>query len=111
MKNFTRSLTALSLIIGMAATAYAGNLTAYRGQSIDLGTINGVAYYTMEKAGYRVVATLAGANSKAVRFEAVLTPGQTVVLSSPAVEGKTPARIEISRHRDQVHVQTVPVTN
>jgi hypothetical protein len=68
---------------------------SYRGQSIDLGSVSGVVYYTVEKSGYRIVATLADADCKAVRFEAVLAPGQTIVLSSPSARGEAPVRIEI----------------
>jgi uncharacterized membrane-anchored protein len=111
MKSFKLTLAAIALATGLATTAQAGSLTAYAGQTIDLGAVNGVAYYTVEKEGYRIVATLADTNSNAVRFETVLVPGQTVVLSSPAARGETPERIEISRNDEGVQVQRVPVTN
>lgn len=100
--------------LGLAAVngaASADTLTAYRGQRIDLGGVNGTAYYTVEKAGYRVVATLADGDSKVVRVEAVLAPGQSVVLSSPAAVGEAPARIEIVRREGGVEVQKSVVTN
>ena len=102
---------ALGLAASLATAAQAGDLAADHGQDIDLGTVNGMAYYTVEKDGYHVVATLADADSNAVRFEAVLVPGQAVVLSSPAVRGKAPARIEISRFDDRVQVRKLSATN
>jgi hypothetical protein len=111
MKNLKFALAALGAAAGVATTAQSADLAAYRGQKIDLGAIAGVAYYTVEKDGYRVVATLADAASKSVRFEAVLAPGQTIILSSPASAGETPARIEIIRRDDRVQIQKSPVTN
>lgn len=111
MKNFNSVVAALGLVSGFAASASAADLAAYRGQAIDLGPLNGVAYYTIEKDGYRVVATVADAGSNAVRFEAVLAPGQTMVLSSPAPRGVTPSRLEISRRDDRVVVQRTLLTN
>jgi hypothetical protein len=111
MASFKTILAAATLAMGLATTAQAGDLAANKGQSIDLGAINGMAYYTAEKDGYHVVATLAGADSNSVRFEAVLVPGQSVILSSPAARGEAPARIEISRSDDRVDVQKVTATN
>jgi hypothetical protein len=111
MRYFNRAFAALAAAVVLAGTVQAADIPAYHGQIIDLGAVNGVAYYTVEKGGYRVVATLADANSNAVRFEAVLAPGQAVVLSSPAARGGMPARIEISRHDNRVRIQNAPVTN
>lgn len=111
MTKFKIILSALAISMGLAAGVQAGDMTAHKGQSIDLGTVSGFAYYTVEEDGYRVVATLADPDSKALRFEAVLTPGQTVVLSSPASIAQAPARIQISRVNDRISVQNLPVTN
>ena len=111
MKNLKKTLVAIVALAGVATAAQAGDLAAYRGQPIDLGVAKGVAYYTVDKAGFRVVATLADAESKAVRFEAVLSEGQSVVLSAPAPQGQAPVRIEISRHGDRVEVLQGAITN
>lgn len=111
MKQLKSTLVALGLAVGFATTAMAEDMTAYHGRSIDLGPVNGMAYYTIEKDGYHVVATLADADSKAVRFEAVLTPGQTVTLSSPTAKGSASEQIQISRYNDRIHVQKVSATN
>lgn len=109
MKTFAVSLVALAA--ALSTSAGAADLSAYRGQTIDLGALNGIAYYTVEEKGYRVVATLADTESKAVRFEAVLAPGQSVVLSAAANAGKAPARVEIRRTEDRVSVTARPLTN
>lgn len=111
MKTLKIALAALAAAVGLVTTAQAAELVAYRGQSLDLGAVNGVAYYTVEKSGYRIVATLADADSKAVRFEAVLAPGQSMVVSSPSAYGEAPVRIEISRQGDNVQVLKAPMTN
>lgn len=111
MKNLKFAFAALGLAVGLGTTSQAAELVAYRGQSIDLGAVNGIAYYTEEKSGYRVVATLADANSKAVRFETVLAPGQSMTLSAPSKIGEAPTMIEISRQGNHVEVMKAPVTN
>lgn len=96
---------------GLAGPAIAQELAPARGHSIDLGTVNGVAYYTVENGGFRVVATLGQENGKPVRLEATLGPGQSVVLSTPTEPGTAPARVEITRDADDLQVHAVAVTN
>lgn len=76
-------------------------------QGIDLGAVSGVVYYTAEPDGFRVVATLAqpGEDNVPVRVEAVLAPGQSVVLSTPHAVGQASEAVEISRQADTVLVQ------
>jgi hypothetical protein len=77
-------------------------------QGIDLGAVSGVAYYTVEHDGFRVVVTLAQRGEDAtvpVRLEAVLTPGQSVLLSAARGAGSPPDAVEISRHADTVLVR------
>ena len=76
--------------------------------------MSGIAYYTVERNGFRVVATLAqeGQDGAPVRVEAVLAPGQSVVLSSARGAGAAPDAVEISRRDDRVLVREAPpVTN
>lgn len=112
MNKFKYALAAIGAAAGLVTSVQASEIAAYRGQSIDLGSVAGVAYYTVEQGGYRVVATLADFDNKAaVRFEAVLAPGQSVVLSSPAARDGNPARIEISRIGERVKVESNSATN
>jgi hypothetical protein len=92
-------------VLALSGSAVAGELKPMHSLSIDLGTMNGVAYYTVESAGYHVVATLAGDDPTVpVRFEAVLASGQSVTLSSPRSAGLPPVSVEISRVADQVQI-------
>ena len=94
------------------ATAHADGLQPVEGRVIDLGNVTGVVYYTPEPGGYRVVATFAQEEGGApMRFEAVLAPGQSVVLSTPRDIGVAPRAVEISRQGDQVLMQEANVTN
>jgi hypothetical protein len=111
MKNLKIAFAVLAAAVGLVTTAQAADLKAYRGQSIDLGAVNGIAYYTVEKSGYRIVATLADRDSKSVRFETILAPGQSMMLSSPSALGEAPFNIEISRRGDHVEVLKGPMTN
>jgi len=110
-----KKIALVSAVLALAATSAqaAGSeaLTPAFGRSIELGAVNGVAYYTVEEDGFRVVATLADAGAKPVRFEAVLAPGQKVILSSPNGYGEAPAKVQISRDADAVRVERLPLTN
>jgi len=101
------TILAAALALAATGTARADGLKPAQGQSIDLGAVSGVAYYTVERDGYRVVATLAqeGQDGAPVRVEAVLAPGQSVVLSTPRRAGVRPDAVEISRWADAVVVR------
>lgn len=105
-------MTIRSLILGgaltlaLATTAYADGLLPRQALSIDLGEVSGVAYYTAERSGYRVVATLAGSEGSApIRFEALLGRGQSVTFSTPRGVGLPADTIEISREDDTMSVR------
>ena len=101
-----RTILAAALALASVAPAAAEGLKPVQAQAIDLGAVSGVAYYTVEGDGFRVVATLAqeGQDGAPVRVEAVLLPGQSVVLSTPRGPGVRPYAVEISRRADAVVV-------
>ena len=95
-------LFAAAFGIASLASAHADGLRPIEGKSIDLGGISGIAYYTVERDGFHVVATLAqGEAGTPVRVVSVLAPGQRVVLSTPQQAGA----IEISRKGDSVLIR------
>lgn len=95
-------LFAVAFGIASLTAAQAEGLRPIEAKSIDLGGISGVAYYTVERDGFRVVATLAqGEAGTPIRVVAVLAPGQRVVLSTP----QQADAIEISRKGDSVLVR------
>jgi hypothetical protein len=94
-------LFAVAFGITSLTTARAEGLRPMEGKSIDLGEISGIAYYTVERDGFHVVATLAhGEAGMPIRVVSVLAPGQRVVLSTP----QQADAIEISRKGDSVLV-------
>lgn len=109
--NLRTFALAASLAASAIGPAQAQDLGPALAHKIDLGTVNGVAYYTVESGGFHVVATLGQEDGQPVRLETVLEPGQRVVLSTTTEKGAAPARVEISRDADDLRVQTVSVTN
>ncbi|PNE12388.1 MAG: hypothetical protein CR217_03810 [Beijerinckiaceae bacterium] len=87
------ALIAAALALAAIGPAHTEGLKPLQGQVIDLGDVSGVAYYTVERDGFRVVATLAKKDQDAVpvRVVAVLAPGQSLTLSTP------PNAVEIIR--------------
>ena len=95
-------LFAVAFGVASLIPADAESLRPMAGKSIDLGEISGIAYYTVERDGFHVVATLAqGEAGTPIRVVSVLAPGQRVVLSTPQQAGA----IEISRKGDSVLVR------
>jgi hypothetical protein len=95
-------LFAAAFAIASLTAARADGLRPMAGKSIDLGGVSGIAYYTVERDGFHVVATLAqGETGTPIRVVSVLAPGQRVVLSTP----QRADAIEISRNGDSVVVR------
>jgi hypothetical protein len=107
-----RTILAAAFALAFSGAAHAADLPPLEAKSIDLGAVSGVAYYIVERDGFRVVAILAqGETGTPVRFETLLAAGQSVVLSTPRDEDAVGKRIEISRRDDQVLVQDAAATN
>src|SRR5712675_174959 len=88
------TLLAAAFTLASLGAAHANGLRPIEGQSIDLGDVSGVAYYTVEPDGFHVVTTLAqGEAGTPIRVVSVLAPGQRVVLST----ANHASRLEISR--------------
>lgn len=110
--DLRQSYLAAAIALTTTVSAHADALLPIESRSIDLGTVAGNAYYTVEPNGFRLVATLGqGDTGTPVRFEALLLPGQSVVLSSPHESGIAADAVEIVRRDDQLLVNEQPVTN
>jgi hypothetical protein len=76
-KRTVTKLAPLGAIV-LAATASlparAAELRPMLGMSLQRAELHGIAYYTVEDAGYSVVATLAGQDGTPLRFESTLLP-------------------------------------
>jgi hypothetical protein len=100
--NTFRTMLGAAFALASIGAAHAEGLRPTEGRSIDLGALSGVAYYTVEREGFRVVATLAeGQAGTPVRVEAVLAPGRSIVLSVPSAVANA---VEIRRQGDEVFV-------
>jgi hypothetical protein len=93
---------AAALALASIGPARAEELKPLQGQVIDLGDLSAVAYYTVERDGFRVVATLAKKDVDAVpvRVVAVLAPGQSLTLSTPREWGTPPDAVDFIRRAD-----------
>jgi hypothetical protein len=106
----TRLLPLAAIVLAVTASlpARAAELRPLQGMSLQLGELHGIAYYTVEDAGYGVVATLAGQDSTPVRFVSMLLPGQKVVVSIPAHRGSQGQTVEFARQGHRMLVDRTP---
>jgi hypothetical protein len=83
----------------------AGNLAPLDGYNIPLAGFDGVAYYTVEQDGYKVVATLAPrSEGTPIRFVSTLQPGQRVIISVPQAVDQASLDFVIVRDGDTLLV-------
>ena len=96
---------ALAALLTAATAAHAGDLVPYEAESIALGSIRGVAYFTKVEDGFRIVITLAdGEAGLPFRFEATLADNQTFTISVPGKLGELGQIIGVSRAGDRLVV-------
>jgi hypothetical protein len=104
--SIRRTLIAGILTLAVLGSAHADSARPIEARSVDLGEMYGVAYYTVEREGFRVVTTLAqGEAGTPLRVVTVLAPGQSVVLSTPREAGVLPVAVEISRQADTLLIR------
>jgi hypothetical protein len=102
--------TAVLFVAGAVSWATrAEDLHEIQAKSLQLGDVSGVAYYTVQGQGYRLVVTVAGQDSTPVRFESTLLPGQKVTMSMPGSARANARTIEFSRQGNHL-VMTNPKT-
>jgi hypothetical protein len=100
------TVLAAALTLAPLGAAHADGVQPMRAQTIDLGEVTGVAYYTVERDGFHVVTTLVqGESGTPVRVVNILAPGQNIVLSTAREIGVAPVEIEISRQADTLLVR------
>ena len=106
---FKLGALAAGLILAGAA-AHAAELKPIQAATISLNEVKGIAYYTVEPDGFRVVATVtAGQDSAPVRLTAVLIDGQKLVFSVPGPVGSTATEMEIVRKGDTLTITDSPL--
>lgn len=107
------TILAAALTLATLSAVQADGIQPLHAQSIDLGEVSGVAYYTIENDGFHVVTTLVqGETGTPLRVVNVLAPGQRVLLSAAREIGAAPVEVEISRQADTLLIRkAVAVTN
>jgi hypothetical protein len=97
---------AATLTLAPLGVVHADSVQPMRAQTIDLGEVTGVAYYTVESDGFHVVTTLVqGETGTPVRVVNILAPGQSIVFSTPREVGLAPVEVEIIRQADTLLVR------
>ena len=80
-------------------------IAAEQGLGFALGDTVGVAYFTLQSSGFRVVATVKSAESAAVRFVTTLAPDQIVTLSVPGKIGEASSEVSFVRQGERLVVK------
>jgi hypothetical protein len=88
-------------LVGTVA-ASAEELRPIQAKIITLGSINGVAYYTIEPEGFQVVTSIL-AGDHMLRFTATLGQDQKVTLSVPGAVGEEVRQIEFERRGNKLY--------
>jgi len=106
-------LCALATVLALGSAAAADEIREASAYPIELGEVQGVAYYTVESDGLKVVATLEQTGGAApVRVSTILAPGQTVTLSVPGATGAPAEEIAFVRSGDAIAInRPEPATN
>lgn len=112
MRSLSRDLLPLALAGSLVAIAFIApsraaekiGLAPAEARTISLGYVRGSAYYTVERDGYRVVATLSVGGGAPVRVSTTLQPEQAMSVSVPGAEGTAASLVEIARRGDTVVV-------
>lgn len=102
------AVAAVSVSVARAADAEA--LKPAQAQKVELGAVAGVAYYTIEQDGPRLVVSLKAAESATpLRFIATLAPEQQVTVSVPRSAGEPAADVHFVRHGEKIEVNATGV--
>jgi hypothetical protein len=88
----------------VASGVHAETLKPIQARSIDLGTLAGIAYYTVEPEGYLVATLTPSGTDTPVRFVATLAPGQSVTLSTARMLGESAVQVRFMRQGDELFV-------
>jgi hypothetical protein len=81
-------------------------IAAEQGQDFVLGDTAGIAYFTSDPGGLRLVATVKNTEGSPVRFVATLAPEQTAIVSIPGKVGEEATEVSFVRHGERIIVKT-----
>jgi hypothetical protein len=102
------TLLATAAALLLARGALADSVKPLEARDIDLGSVTGTVYYTVDTDPFRVVATLqtVGEAPVPVRVISTLSPGQAVTLSTPRGVGEPAVEVRFVRRGNQVFVES-----
>ena len=100
-----KSQNAIDVTPAPRTTPAEREIAAEQGQDFVLGDTVGVAYFTSEHGGLRLVATVKSAEGAPVRFVATLAPDQMATVSVPGKIGDAATQVEFLRRGDRVIVK------
>jgi hypothetical protein len=105
MRLLVKTICGAALLAG-SPVASAEELRTPEAISVHFGAFSGIAYYSPDPHGYRVVITLASEeNPRPIRIETVLAPAQEIVLSGGANDHSSPPTLIIGRRGDVVTLE------
>lgn len=103
---YRSALLAAVATVAVAGTVHAETLKPVQARKVDLGSLAGVAYYTVEEGGHRLVVSLKAAETGTpVRFVTTLAPEQAVTLSVPRSAGEPSFDVHFVRHGEHIEVK------
>jgi hypothetical protein len=108
--SYRSALLAAVAAVTVAGAAHAEPLKPVQAQKVELGSLAGVAYYTVEQDGHRLVVSLKAPESDTpLRFVATLAPEQRVTLSVPRRAGEPAVDVHFTRHGERIEVTATAV--
>jgi hypothetical protein len=103
--SYRSALLAVAAAVAATGVVHAEALKPIEARKLDLGGLVGVAYYTVEEEGHRLVVSLqAPAAETPVRFVATLAPEQDVTVSVPRGAGEPSVDLHFVRHGGHIDV-------
>jgi hypothetical protein len=101
------SFAAIAALAFSGAPLHAEPLKPIQAHKVELGTLTGVAYYTVEPDGHHLVLTMQTSESETpFRVVATLAPGQDFTLSIPRGAGEPAVDVHFTRANEQIFVNS-----
>jgi hypothetical protein len=103
---------AFAASLALCGFAQAVEMHPMQATSLSLGSVTGVAYYSVAGDAFQVVATLASSEEGTpMRFVATLNDGQKMLVSVPQDVGEAAIELEFARVGDSLSVtETATIT-
>ena len=108
--SYRSALLAAVATVAVTGAAHAEALKPVQAHKVELGAVAGVAYYTIEQDGHRLVVSLKAAETATpLRFVMTLAPEQQVTVSVPRGADEPAVDVHFVRHGEKIEVSTTGV--